>query len=497
MVSDAEIIGTDSADVTGNYEITYVPGTLTVEPKHITVKPDHQDKIEGQPDPELTVTIEGLVDPDDKIEYTVEREPGEEPGDYPIHVDGDPEQGNYIVEFEDDTITIHKNVSPVDILVEVGWDDRNDLEGIRPATTTVFLYGNGELFGTVELGPNGYAVQKTIDETWSYTFMNMPRVDLDLNDIVYTVEEERTDVLTGVDGPGTYAIDEAEPEAYHFFITNTHTVPDVNFQVRKVWVGYGTENMPVDIKLLANGEETGDILTLNERNHWVGSFTGLPKYNEETGELITYTVSEVQPPEAYDAMITGSPEKGFIVSNFLKPVIPEFFEFDIDELPATGITTPKSQLEGKPLAVRYEPTSLALQIPTLDVLAGIVQVPFEDGHFPVEGLGMDAGLLEGTAKPGEGVSIVAAHNTVNAEDIGPFVYISKLKAGDRFFVTNEEGEMMIYEVYANEKIGAGDMETLKQHAAAYWNTITLLTCEDERVEGGYASRRIVSARKMN
>ena len=194
-----------------------------MERKKITVTAEHKEKIEGQPDPELTVIIDGLVpgDPEDIIDYTIDREPGEEPGDYPIHVDGDPEQGNYIVEFEPGTLTIHKNVSPVDIIVEVGWDDRNDLEGIRPATTTVYLYGNDELFGTVELGPNGYAVQKTIDETWSYTFFNMPRVDVNLEDIVYRVEEQRTDVLTGVDGPGTYAITEEEVEPYHFFIIHS------------------------------------------------------------------------------------------------------------------------------------------------------------------------------------------------------------------------------------------------------------------------------------
>ena len=497
-VSDAVINGADGADVTENYEITYVPGTLTVERKKITVTAEHKEKIEGQPDPELTVIIDGLVpgDPEDIIDYTIDREPGEEPGDYPIHVDGDPEQGNYIVEFEPGTLTIHKNVSPVDIIVEVGWDDRNDLEGIRPATTTVYLYGNDELFGTVELGPNGYAVQKTIDETWSYTFFNMPRVDVNLEDIVYRVEEQRTDVLTGVDGPGTYAITEEEVEPYHFFITNTHTVPDVEFSVSKSWVGGESEHEPVTIRLLANGEPTDYSLVLSAENQWAGSFTGLPKYNEETRELLTYTIAELDPGD-YDPLVRGNQESGFRVINYLKPVVPELFDFDIEELPATGITMPKSQLPSKPASIRYEPTSLLLQIPTLNVSTGIVTVPFEDGSFPVEYLGMDAGLLEGSDKPGEGISILAAHNTVNAEEIGPFVTIMKLKEGDRIFVTNDEGEVMIYEVYANAKIGANDMDGLEQYAAAYYNTLTLLTCEDERVEGGYASRRIVSARRVN
>ncbi len=31
----------------------------------------------------------------------------------------------------------------------------------------------------------------------------------------------------------------------------------------------------------------------------------------------------------------------------------------------------------------------------------------------------------------------------------------------------------------------------------YENSLTLLTCEDERPEGGYASRRVVAARPLS
>ena len=38
-------------------------------------------------------------------------------------------------------------------------------------------------------------------------------------------------------------------------------------------------------------------------------------------------------------------------------------------------------------------------------------------------------------------------------------------------------------------------DILAEIAAMYENSLTLITCEDEMPEGGYASRRIVAARE--
>ena len=498
IASNAKIVNDLGEDVTIGYEISYQTGTLTVERKKVTVTAEDKSKIEDFDDPELTAVVTGVIEVEDPdmIEYTIEREPGEAPGTYPIHVTGDTEQGNYEVEFIDGTLTIEKNVFPIDIPVEVAWDDGQDLEGIRPETVTVRLYGNGEEFGVVVLGPDGYNDrQKGIDEMWSYTFERMPRVDSNLKDIVYTVREDRTDVLTGEDGPNTYGIEETETSRWHFQVLNTHTIPGVDFSVRKIWVGYGRNQWPaVDVQVLAN-DEPYEVLTLSNSNKFVENLTGLPKYDLDTRQLITYSVQEMEFHADYEGMVTGDQEKGFIISNIMRPFIPEIFDYDLDELPATGITAPKSEL--KPASVGYEPTSLRLQLPTLSIEAGIVNVPYENGTFPIDGLGMDAGLLQGSAKPGEGISIIAAHNTVNAEDIGPFVLITNLKEGDRLFVTDENGEILIYEVYSNQKIAGNDMAALQESAAAYFDTVTLLTCEDERPEGGYAARRVVSARRVN
>ncbi len=208
--------------------------------------------------------------------------------------------------------------------------------------------------------------------------------------------------------------------------------------------------------------------------------------------------------------VTVVDDKTFIIGNgeadlqavFERAVPPEpgpgpkgmdFFLLE-GELPLTGITAAKGAV--RPLSVSYKPVKMELQIPGLNVVSEIVSVPVTEEGYAVEGLGMDAGLLEGSALPGEGVSVIAGHNTLNAEEYGPFAAILQLKSGDHFFVRDRGGRLMTYEVYGNQKIGSHDVKALEEAAVMYENTLTLLTCEDERPEGGYASRRIVSARLM-
>lgn len=171
---------------------------------------------------------------------------------------------------------------------------------------------------------------------------------------------------------------------------------------------------------------------------------------------------------------------------------------EIPELPRTGITVPGgAALSEKPASVSYTPTRMELQIPSLGIISEIVTVEAMEDGYPVEWIGYNSGLLSGTSMPGQGFSVIAGHNTLDAETYGPFALIVTLEAGERFFIRTEENELMIFEVYANEKISEYDYESLYRIGLMYDNTVTLLTCEDERVEGGYASRRIVSAKRIH
>ncbi len=87
-------------------------------------------------------------------------------------------------------------------------------------------------------------------------------------------------------------------------VTITNTLVDNNKQtfleVNKVWMDDADHREDsVTIHLLANGEDTGLSVVLNDSNSWSAVFDGLP-YEDEKGEPIVYTVLEDEPKD-YDA----------------------------------------------------------------------------------------------------------------------------------------------------------------------------------------------------
>lgn len=171
---------------------------------------------------------------------------------------------------------------------------------------------------------------------------------------------------------------------------------------------------------------------------------------------------------------------------------------DLETLPNTGITSKPGSRHGEnSLSVTYTPANMELMIPGLDLNGSIVTVERGKGGYALDRLGKNIGLLADMADPGKGISILAAHNTLDAETFGPFAMIHSLQIGDRFFIRTDEKDLLIFEVYSNEKINEYDFETLYRTGFMYDNTVTLLTCEDERPEGGYTNRRIVSAKLVN
>ena len=215
-------------------------------------------------------------------------------------------------------------------------------------------------------------------------------------------------------------------------------------------------------------------------------------FEEDAGSGVPDDSALLIAPSEQDA--SAVPEKS--VKNLPVLFTPENGE--LPALPATGITTQNGYKRSQmPASISYEPTYLELQIPTLNIHSEIVVVEHDESGYPVQWLETDTGLLAGSSLPGEGFSVLAGHNTLNAEEFGPFALIRTMRTGDRLFVRTDRNELMIFEVYSNEKINEYDYEALYQAGSIYDNTITLLTCEDERPEGGYTNRRIVSARKLN
>ena len=133
-----------------------------------------------------------------------------------------------------------------------------------------------------------------------------------------------------------------------------------------------------------------------------------------------------------------------------------------------------------------------LMLPTLDRDVELVTMPREGNSWAAAWLGADAGILEGSALPGEGVSLIAGHNTLNDTDYGPFALLSTLEVNDTVMVREESGALKLFRVYANELLEPDDMERLS--ALAGDDALVLLTCENESPSGTYLNRRAVFAR---
>ena len=270
VASDAVLVNKDGKDVTANYDITYVDGSLTVTPKTVIVKADDQEKEFGQDDKPLTVTIEGNLN-NDPIKYEVTREDGEEPGTYPITPSGEEEQGNYIVVYVPGTMTITYN--PTAATISKIWVDDSNRDGIRPVSLAVTLTGSDGSVRTRRLNDaNSWKV--TIDDLPLY-YNNEP--------IVYTWSEE------AVEG---YTLSESV-EGNNAVFTNTHEIARTAVSVSKVWDDMnnagGTRPGSLSVRLHSNGTA---ILaaTLSEGNGWSATVNNLPLY--ENGSPVEYSWTE-------------------------------------------------------------------------------------------------------------------------------------------------------------------------------------------------------------
>lgn len=307
--------------------------------------------------------------------------------------------------------------------------------------------------------------------------------------------------------------------------------PGVSISVRKIWNVSG-ESVPEPetflpwLQLIANGEPYDlGALTLKSRseaeNQEVSVFTtekdrfvtirvtdsGENIYEivyedlplEKDGEALVYSIEEHS--NDYDGQISGNMEEGFVIVNTPKPReegMNLYRIFDkMHELPRTGFSAVHPQaLPAQPWNIGYKPSGLTLQIPSLSVSAEIVTIPYSDGAYPVEWLREDAGLLEGSSLPGEGVSVITGHNHLNTTEAGPFALLQNLEAGDMIFVLDKANRLRTFSVFASEKIAETDTATLQKLASEGENVLLLLSCEDERPEGGYANRRLIAARSV-
>ncbi|WP_172120663.1 Cna B-type domain-containing protein [Actinomyces faecalis] len=200
------------------------------------------------------------------------------------------------------TITNTHKIATRAIAVSKVWSDGENQDGLRTDSVTVNLLADGQ--------PTGKSLELSASNGWRSTFSNLP-VNQAGQAIAYTVSE---DAVTG------YTTTVAGSMTNGFTVTNTH-IPQVrDVKVTKAWQDAdnqdGIRPGSVVVSLLADGEDTGKRVTLDEAGQWNATFSGLARF--KAGKEIVYTVSE-QDVSGYTSSISGDATVGYTITNSHAP----------------------------------------------------------------------------------------------------------------------------------------------------------------------------------
>lgn len=176
------------------------------------------------------------------------------------------------------------------------WDDNANQDGTRPESIMIRLLANGTEIANKTV---------TEDDGWAYEFTGLAKY-MNGQEINYTVTED--------------AVEGYSSSVNGYNVTNTHSPGKTSVAVTKLWDDSNNQDGKrpdsVTVHLLADGENTGKALTLDEGNHWSGSFNDLDEY--KNGTVISYTIKEDDVSE-YTSMITGTAATGFVITNAHTP----------------------------------------------------------------------------------------------------------------------------------------------------------------------------------
>ena len=179
------------------------------------------------------------------------------------------------------------------------WKDNDDQDGKRPESIKVNLLANGKVVQS-----------KTVksSDNWKYSFTNLPEFE-NGKKISYTVTEDQVkDYSTTVNG---------------YNLTNSYTPAKTSVSVTKAWNDNnnqdGSRPNEVKVQLYANGEKSGNEVTLNAANKWTHTWTELAeKSNKKT---VQYSVKEVGTVKGYTSSVNGK-NGNFTVTNTHTPSTP-------------------------------------------------------------------------------------------------------------------------------------------------------------------------------
>jgi LPXTG-site transpeptidase (sortase) family protein len=159
-----------------------------------------------------------------------------------------------------------------------------------------------------------------------------------------------------------------------------------------------------------------------------------------------------------------------------------------NSLPKTGFAPNViTALPEQPASKMYSPTTVSIEIPSINVNIPIVGVPIIDKEWDISWLWNQAGWLNGTAFPGwSGNSVLTGHTTLSNGKSGPFVGLGRLKWGDKIIV-HAYGSVYTYEVRENRTVSPNNTSVLR-HEEEPW--VTLITCKTFNEKTETYSKRI-------
>ena len=186
------------------------------------------------------------------------------------------------------------------ITVTKTWDDADNQDGKRPESIIVNLLANGEIVAsqTVKADEAG---------NWTYSFEKLPKYEAG-KEILYTVTED--------------AVADYTTEITGYDITNSYAPGKTSVTVTKAWADNddrgGHRPKEIKVQLKADGENSGEEITLNAENNWTYTWSDLDQ--KKAGKDIAYTVEETGKAVGYISTVTGNAEEGFIITNTITSV---------------------------------------------------------------------------------------------------------------------------------------------------------------------------------
>ena len=232
-----------------------------------------------------------------KVVYTVGVS---EISDYTVEITGDAATGF--------TVTATHVPAKAEVKASVVWDDADNQDGIRPEAVEAEIYA-----GDVS---NSKKVRLTADNNWTASFGEM-ELKKDGQEIKYTL------VGTKADG---YTYTCTGSGAAGLVLTYTHKPEVVSVSVNTTWNDKNNQDGQrpgsYSVQLKADGEATGDVITLNGNNNFAKVWKDLPKYKAgKVGEAVKYEVAVSGLPENYETRTEADGNTFNVINTYIPETV--------------------------------------------------------------------------------------------------------------------------------------------------------------------------------